>query len=294
MSLFHKQHHFISLTAFYALSLNEFHMEPHTHSRSEIMYVTKGSCQIQAEQESFTLTDRQFIFLDENVPHCLTVSPENPCSILNLEFTCNTLPTFIDISDAKNQCPALANFCRTPRSYALSSDHGNLGYALKDLISHLQGHDSDQNYLVQLLFLRFIVELSEIMQKTEKTGGLYYLKKAQKYIHSNLTEPLKIPEIAEHTGINKSYLQALFSRQLHCTITDYINERRLEHAAFLLTNSTMPVTDIAFQSGYNSRQHFGRTFEKFYGISPLKYRQLHGKVLAVETCSWCSWGRNPF
>lgn len=290
MSLFDKHHHFISLTAFYALSLNEFHMEPHSHTRSEIMYVTKGSCQIQADGETYILTDHQFIFLDENVPHCLTVSPPTPCSILNLEFTCSTVPSFINIADARKQCAALKKFCNMKKAYSISSDHRSLGYALKDLILHLQGHDSDQNYLVQLLFLRFIVELCETLQQTEKTSGMYYLKKAQEYILSHLTEPMKIPEIAADAGINKSYLQALFSRQLHCTITDYINERRLEHAAFLLTNSSMSVTDIAFQSGYNSRQHFGHTFEKFHGMSPLKYRQLHGKVLAVETCSW---GRNP-
>lgn len=289
MSLFQKQQHYVALTAFYALSLNEFYMEPHIHASSEIMYVTKGSCRIQVEKESFTLTENQFIFLDENVEHKLFIEPAHPCSILNLEFTCTAVPTSIDIAEALIRCTALADFCHTKRAYAISVDHRNLGYALKDLIFHLQSDRADEEYLIQLLFLRFIIELSEVFGQSEKTTGMYYLKKAQEYIQNNLTETLKVPDIAHYAGINKSYLQSLFSQHLNCTITDYINRRRLTQAAFLLINSSMSVTDIAFQTGYNSRQHFGHTFEKFYGTSPLKYRQLHGKDIAVEACSW---GRN--
>ncbi|MFQ7419873.1 MAG: helix-turn-helix domain-containing protein [Blautia massiliensis (ex Durand et al. 2017)] len=48
----------------------------------------------------------------------------------------------------------------------------------------------------------------------------------------------------------------------------------MEQAAFLLCNSTLHITDIAFSSGYNSRQHFAHTFEKFYHMSPSRYRSL--------------------
>ena len=115
------------------------------------------------------------------------------------------------------------------------------------------------------------------------TKGALYLKKACDYIRKNLTEELRIPEIARYAGINKSYLQSLFSRQMHCTITDYINRKRLEQAAFLLINSSLTITDIAFHTGYNSRQHFAATFEKYYGSGPRAYRQLHGKQLETTT-----------
>ena len=70
---------------------------------------------------------------------------------------------------------------------------------------------------------------------------------------------------------------------MHCTIPDYINRKRLEQAAFLLINSSLTITDIAFHTGYNSRQHFAATFEKYYGSGPRAYRQLHGKQLETTT-----------
>lgn len=110
-----------------------------------------------------------------------------------------------------------------------------------------------------------------------------YLKRARDYISSHLTEEIRVPALAAYAGINKSYLQSLFPRYMDCTITEYINQKRLEHAVFLLINSSLPITEVAFQSGYNSRQHFGSTFEKYYGISPRAYRQLHGRHLKPST-----------
>ena len=92
-----------------------------------------------------------------------------------------------------------------------------------------------------------------------------------------------MPEIAAYIGVNKSYLQLLFSRFLHGTIIDYINRKRMERAVFFLINSTVSITDIAFSTGYNSRQHFAHTFEKYYGMSPQKYRKLHARILAPDT-----------
>jgi AraC-like DNA-binding protein len=45
----------------------------------------------------------------------------------------------------------------------------------------------------------------------------------------------------------------------------------------------MSITDIAFSSGYNSRQHFAHTFEKYYGTGPLSYRKLHKRQMAADT-----------
>ena len=146
---------------------------------------------------------------------------------------------------------------------------GNLGYSLKDLISQLEQkipyskdvHMSrkftapDTDYLIRLLFFRTMLELSQCLLENNKATGAVYLKKALLYISAHLTEDIRIPELAAYAGINKSYLQSLFSRHMHCTITDYVNRKRLEQAAFLLTNSSLSVTDIAFHAGYNSRQH---------------------------------------
>ena len=108
-------------------------------------------------------------------------------------------------------------------------------------------------------------------------------KKIHFYLDKHFLEEISIPEIAAYVDINKSYLQALFTDKIGCTINHYINQKRLEQAIFLLCNSSFGITDIAFASGYNSRQHFSYTFEKFYGLTPSAYRGLHARNMTTDT-----------
>lgn len=282
-SIFIPANSYISVSAFYAISIPEFHMHTHSHASCEIMYVTSGSCLVQCAKEEFHLGRNQFVFIDAQVPHNLLISNGQPCSVLNIEFLCQEEKTETDLSPLYKKCPEFREFYRLKPFYIQAEDLRNLGYAMKDLISYLQKNPAQEDYLLCLLFQRMMLELAYCVNKNKQSAGIYHLKKACQYIEENLCEPMKIPEIAAYTGINKSYLQLLFSRFLHCTIVDYINQKRMEQAVFFLTNSTASITDIAFSTGYNSRQHFAHTFQKYYQMSPLKYRKLHQKSLSPDT-----------
>ena len=271
------------VSAFYALRLSEFYMDFHSHRGLEIMYVTKGTCTVFLKDRSVQLTQREFIFLDSQVSHRLLVTPDQPCSLLNLEFFCQEKENGQDLRELAAHCPDFVELCRSSRPYHTGMDTRNLGYALKDLISQMESKGEDDAYLQRLLFFRFLIELSKCIRTDGSTAGLTYLKKACRYIDEHMTEDIRVPDIAAFAGVNKSYLQSLFRSRLDTTVTDYINKKRLEQAAFLLTNSTVNVTDIGFACGYNSRQHFGYTFEKYYGCSPRAYRQLHRTSLTPST-----------
>lgn len=288
---------YIEIGAFYALTLPEYDMQMHRHPRAEIMYVTKNKCYVYVNDQEICLREQQFIYLNANVPHRLLIPEGHPCSLLNLEFSCQENGSGLEISELLRECPSCTALFAHRNSFFVRTDTGNLGYALKDLIHQLESGisiqhavqetqpavGSERQYLLRLLLQRTLLELAACVSLQTRTAGMSYLKKACGYIADHLTEEIRIPQLAAHTGINKSYLQSLFSKYMGCTITDYINRRRLEQAVFLLTNSSLSVTDIAFQVGYNSRQHFGSTFEKYYKISPRSYRQLHGRTMDPST-----------
>lgn len=288
MRLFSSHTPFITITAFYALSLAEYHMNMHTHDSCEIMYVTKGCCRILVENQEYILQEQEFIFLDSLVPHCLIISDHASCSLLNLEFQFTGKPTSIKITDAAKESPSLLSFLHSFQEYSIGYDSYSLGYSVKDLIIHLEKNicpSQDQIFMIRLLFFRFLLELTACLTNPRKGAGMIYLKKACSYISSHLTEEIRISPLAEFVGINKSYLQALFSKYMNSTITEYINKKRLEQAIFLLINSSLTITDIAFHCGYNSRQHFAKTFQKHYDCSPKTYRSLHGQSVSASTGS---------
>ena len=257
--IFQREKQYFKVTAFYALSLSKYHMKCHIHESFEIMYVTSGECRIFCQNEWLRMKSGEFIYILPGVQHQLEITEGRPCSVLNLEFALTSEET---------------------------NDGRNLGYAIKDLLSYLQKSQNkvdDQEFLFGLLFSRTMVELTYCISLKKNTQGVIYLKKACDYIDKHFLEEISIPEIAAYVDINKSYLQALFTDKIGCTINHYINQKRLEQAIFLLCNSSFGITDIAFASGYNSRQHFSYTFEKFYGLTPSAYRGLHARNMTTDT-----------
>lgn len=281
MSIYHSKNRYAQSGAYYALHLDRFDMPTHQHERCEIMYVVEGHCFIETEHANFELLPKQFVFLDQQVAHRLLIQPDTPCVLLNYEFGCSEEHLGVDLFELAERSPGFQQFLQTKAPCLVLHDRGKLGYALKDLIGELE--ESGDPYLLELLLRRMLLELARCAAKETAITGIGYLKRAKQYIAEHLLEELNVSQIAAFAGINHSYLQTLFAKHLGCGIMTYVNHQRMDRATFLLKNSNMQITDIAFEVGFNSRQHFGYTFEKRFGMSPRQYRILNSQNIATDT-----------
>ena len=298
MKLFDNEARYITITSFYALSILQYRMKPHSHARYEIMYVTKGNCTVSVNSDTYPLSAHQFIFIAKNVCHSLTVQENAPCSILNIEFNFQKHSSSIPLDYLLTASDSFRSFFESSyTNFMIGMDSSDLGCAFKDLLLHLEKRSrlmdlkkkceldlKDNIALIRLGFFRVLIELSRnIMLNNSKLSGTQYIRKACDYIDEHLIDSLHISEIAEFVGISRSYLCALFFQYHNCTINDYINNHRIEKAKFLLKSSTLSITDIAFFCGYNSRQHFRSTFCKFVEMNPKEYRLLNQNSVKVST-----------
>lgn len=64
-----------------------------------------------------------------------------------------------------------------------------------------------------------------------------------------------------------------FQAQFNESPGKWLLQRRLEHAAKLLRNSPMNVTEVAFESGFEDVSHFSRVFKERFGVPPMAYRE---------------------
>lgn len=290
---------FSDIFSYYALPLKGFNMISHRHPYYEIMYTVSGSCTIQihdkpqlspipdSEKGSYKnliLKERQFILIDQGIPHKLIIPPDDRCTLLNIEFSINHDQGALDLTTLSRQNPSFYSLWSNLNAYASGYDSGRLCDALKDLIYELTHSSKQDSYHIYILFIRLMIELEKNIQNQVLTGDVFYIKKALQFMDNNLYEEISISDIASHIGIHPSYFKTLFSRHMHIGPTAYINKQRTEHAAFLLRNSHLKITDIAFQTGFNSRQHFFYTFEKNYGVSPYTYRKT-GCIKEISTSS---------
>lgn len=283
MSIYSNGMSYINITGFYALNLNRFQMDMHLHQACEIMCLTAGSCTIALKGEYIHLKERQFIFVDALVPHQLIVEEGQLCSLLNLEFVCSREHGEFKIEELQTNSSSYQDFIHKKKEFIVMEDTQKLSYALKDLINVLDKKEQQDLYMRKLLFSRMMLELANCDQNQKSGQGQVYLKRAREYIRQHLDEELYVKDIASFIGINHSYLQTLFSSNEHCGMNAYINRLRMEKSSFLLKNSQMAIVDIALEMGFNSRQHFGYTFQKHFKVSPKKYRQLYGQHIYADT-----------
>ena len=92
------------------------------------------------------------------------------------------------------------------------------------------------------------------------------------YITSHCTESISLENLADAFFVNKCYLSRIFKEVTGFTVNEYINIHRIDKAHVLLTTTSMSVSDIARECGYESLTYFEKVFRTYREVSPLKYR----------------------
>lgn len=94
------------------------------------------------------------------------------------------------------------------------------------------------------------------------------------YIARNYAnDRLSIKEISEHVFLSASYVCTYFKNQTGQTLNQYLTEYRMEKAKQLLGDARYQITDISSKVGYSNSNYFSKSFKKFTGLSPSKYRE---------------------
>ncbi len=111
------------------------------------------------------------------------------------------------------------------------------------------------------------------------------LAEAVAFMEANIEELISLNEIASHVGLSRRQLERLFQKYLHCVPTRYYMRLRLMHARQLLLQTSMPIVDIAYASGFVSTPHFSKCFREFFGIPPREERRAHKQIETVGSSS---------
>jgi len=99
------------------------------------------------------------------------------------------------------------------------------------------------------------------------------VEKAVTSIEADISGDLSLQALAKQQGINPSYLSTLFKKETGQTLTDYVNQRRVDHARHLLSTTKLQVQTVSQHCGISDVNYFSKTFKKYVGKTPLEYRR---------------------
>lgn len=140
-------------------------------------------------------------------------------------------------------------------------------------VERLSGCETMKEMKREILAILQQVCLSVQAERKQEYSPLGELVSA--YVKTNYAEEsLNISMIGEKFGITPSYLSKQFKAQTGDALLDFISRTRLEEAKKLLTEQPLSIMEIARRVGYADINTFNRTFKKFEGITPGKYKEL--------------------
>ncbi len=91
-------------------------------------------------------------------------------------------------------------------------------------------------------------------------------------IHDHYCHSLTLEEISSSVGISLFHFHRLFSQHVGVTPKQYILQKQIQVARWMLRSRRMPVSQIAELTGFASHGHFTSTFSRIVGMSPSAYR----------------------
>lgn len=96
-----------------------------------------------------------------------------------------------------------------------------------------------------------------------------------RHIEKNLTQPLHQADVAARLGMDPAAFSRFFRKATGRTFVDHLHELRVGRACQLLIETDLPITDIAYRSGFMNLSNFNRRFRQRHRCTPREYRRLY-------------------
>jgi len=91
------------------------------------------------------------------------------------------------------------------------------------------------------------------------------------YISKNFKNPITLEEVAAMIPMSQAAFCRFFKSKTNRTLTDFIKEIRIGHAAKLLLSGDHNVSEACYDSGYNNISNFNKHFREIKGVSPKEF-----------------------
>jgi len=112
-------------------------------------------------------------------------------------------------------------------------------------------------------------------RRSHLRGGLSpaALQRVQVFIEANIGEPIQLHDLAARAGLSPYHFARAFRTSVGMTPRTFVEQRRLEHASRLLTESDRTIASIAQETGFGTQSRLTSVFKRRTGFTPAVFRR---------------------
>ena len=258
----------------------------HTHSYYELIIVLSGNARYESSVSAENITRGSVLFSPFARKHRICAY-RGQLSFLNFSFLPQIVNNLFNIHQGAN----LLSSSRLLRFFHAGGEGRNIILSIPGheqflffssflSVVHLYNDSIPQPEKAVKLFLIYLdLLLEKCMPETEAYPGITdsRISRVIEYIENNYLGQIQLAKIAADCDIPVPTLEKLFKQYVHTTITAYITARRITYACNQLADNSLPITQIAYHSGFNSLYHFNHVFKRLMKSTPTQYRAVHTK-----------------
>ncbi len=259
----------------------DYTVNQHWHKEIEMIYFEKGTFAFSCNSVDYTIEGPALAFVDAGVLHGLSLRRGQRESAL--VFDCRMLSfEWYDESQRVILEPLINQKVKLPPFlYPEDEIWPEILPLYKKALTEARKKKASSNlkvklYLAEILSLLYEHQLLTATETMAEAKGYQVenIKKAATYIREHYTSKMKISDVADYMGMSEQYLCRYFKKMTGKTLTEYMNEIRIEKASEMLSNTNEKVIDIAIQCGYDNISYFIKRFKNLKGITPQEYRKV--------------------
>jgi AraC-like DNA-binding protein len=241
----------------------------HLHREMELTYIRSGGGLRLVGDHIERFKGPELELLGPHLPHCVQGLRRSTGISVQfhwpLEHPIRALPEFAQLASLWERARRGVVFgpavCRRigPRLLAMArlTPAGRLGVLLEVLAELAALPESQGAVLSRVPF-------------SVKEGGRHQagIERVIQRVLEKYAEPLPLAGALQLAGMSKASFERQFPRYTGCTLTEFLNRVRLDHARRLLLGGDEPVSAIAYAVGFNHLSYFNRLYRRAYGTTP--------------------------
>ena len=263
------------------IELNEWSQRPYQNNFFEIVYIDNGSGSQCIAGVDFTYSADNIFLLPPLNCHSFNIT--EPSRFIFIKFLDNFFlhgGVGVDYKGWFERVSyILANYNRIPGDIITSeSDRKYIVNAIQAIVSEHLARDGYSNAIVSGLMISVLNLIARNIERKfvhNMTPTDSRFNTLLRYINSHLMdgEQLKIPALANHFGISKSYFSEYFSKNAGVKLSEYILKAKLKLAETYILHTDNSLKEIAHSLGFTDSSHLSNSFKKHYDITIGQFRE---------------------
>ena len=262
--------------AFHHVDLKKTLIPWHWHEALEFNYITRGSAKVSTTGQTFAFCEGQAFFVNSNV--LTTMVHTDSCisdahlfhpvflgghfkSVFETKYlTPVTQNRNIDLIPIRGETPTQKHILRKLQELTALQEHQNVEFQTRNILSDI-----------------WLLLLEELKNSDISTGSAHKhpdrILTMLAFIQENYAEKLTLEDIAGAASVSTRECLRCFRTCIKQSPMDYLIDYRVRMAKKLLETTTLSITQIALQTGFNSSSYFTKLFHRICGKTPNAYRK---------------------